>query len=47
MFVELMPLLAARTVLITGAKMDDKTIRVNVTPTLAKADNSLALSTSL
>ena len=30
MFVELMPLLAGRTVLITVAKVDDKTIRVNV-----------------
>ena len=30
MFVELMPLLAGRTVLITVAKMDDKTLRVNV-----------------
>ena len=30
MFVELMPLLAGRTVLITVAKVDDKTLRVNV-----------------
>ena len=30
MFVELMPLLAGRTVLITVAKLDDKTLRVNV-----------------
>ena len=29
MFVELMPLLAGRTVLITVAKVDDKTLRVN------------------
>jgi hypothetical protein len=29
-FVELMPLLAGRTVLITVAKVDDKTLRVNV-----------------
>ena len=32
MFVELMPLLAGRTVLITVAKVDDKTLRVNVIP---------------
>ena len=38
MFVELMPLLAGRTVLITVAKVDDKTLRVNVIPALAKAD---------
>ena len=30
-----MPLLACRTVLITVAKVDDKTIRVNVIPTQA------------
>ena len=47
MFVELMPLLASRTVLITVARVDDKTLRVNVIPTLAKADNNPALSTSL
>jgi hypothetical protein len=29
-FIELMPLLAGRTVLITVAKVDDKTLRVNV-----------------
>jgi hypothetical protein len=29
-FVELMPLLAGRTVLITVAKVDDTTLRVNV-----------------
>jgi hypothetical protein len=32
MFVELMPLLTGRTVLITVAKVDDKTLRVNVIP---------------
>ena len=47
MFVELMPILAGRTVLITVAKVDDKTIRVNVIPTLPNADNNPALSTSL
>ncbi|MGA9056105.1 MAG: PRTRC system protein E [Terriglobia bacterium] len=47
MFVELMPLLAGRTVLITVAKVDDKTIRVNVIPALAKADENPALTTAL
>ena len=46
MFVELMPLLASRTVLITVAKVDDKTLRVNVIPH-AKADENPALSTLL
>jgi PRTRC genetic system protein E len=46
-FVELMPLLAGRTVLITVAKADDKTLRVNVIPTQAKADENAALSTPL
>ena len=47
MFVELMPLLAGRTLLITVAKVDDKTIRVNVIPALVKADDNPALSTPL
>ena len=47
MFVELMPLLASRTVLITVAKVDDKTLRVNVIPTQAKADEDPALTTPL
>jgi len=47
MFVELMPLLAGRTVLVTVAKVDDKTLRVNVIPALAKADDNAALSTPL
>jgi len=47
MFVELMPLLAGRTVLITVAKVDDKTIGVNVIPALAKADENPALTTPL
>ena len=47
MFVELMPLLARRTVLITVAKVDDKTLRVNVIPTQAKADANTALTTPL
>jgi PRTRC genetic system protein E len=45
-FTELMPLLAGRTVLITVAKVDDATLRVNVIPH-AKADENPALSTPL
>jgi PRTRC genetic system protein E len=41
-----MPLLASRTVLITVAKVDDKTLRVNVIPH-AKADENSALATPL
>jgi hypothetical protein len=37
-----MPLFAGRTVLIMVAKVDDKTLRVNVIPTLAKADENAA-----
>ena len=41
MFVELMTLLAGRTVLITVAKVDDKTLRVNVIPhTYIRRENS-------
>jgi PRTRC genetic system protein E len=47
MFVELMPLLAGRTVLITVAKVDDKTLRVNVIPTQAKPEENPALTTAL
>ena len=32
-FIELMPLLAGRTVMITVAREDDKTLRVNIIPT--------------
>ena len=46
MFVELTPLLAGRTVLITVAKVDDKRLRVNVIP-YGKADDNPALSTPL
>jgi len=46
LFVELMPLLASRTVLITVAKVDDRTLRVNVIPH-AKADENPALTTPL
>jgi len=45
-FAELMPLLAGRTVLITVAKIDDKTLRVNVIPH-AKPDENPALTTPL
>jgi PRTRC genetic system protein E len=41
-----MPLLAGRTVLITVAKVDDKTLRVNVIPH-GKADENPALTTPL
>ena len=47
MFAELMPLLAGRTVLITVAKVDDRTLRVNVIPAQAKADENPALTTPL
>ena len=42
-----MPLLNCRTVLITVAKVDDGTLRVNVIPTRAKADDNAALTTPL
>jgi hypothetical protein len=45
--IELMPLLGGRTVLITVAEVDDKTLRVNVIPTRAKADQNPALTTPL
>jgi hypothetical protein len=41
MFVELMPLLAGRTVLITVAKVDDNALHVNVIPHV-KADGNPA-----
>ena len=47
MFVELMPLLAGRTVLITVTKVGDRTLRVNVIPTHAKPDENPALTTPL
>ena len=46
MFVELMPLLASRTLLITIAKVDDKILRVNVIPH-GKPDDNPALTTPL
>jgi PRTRC genetic system protein E len=42
-----MPLLASRKVLITVAKADDNTLRVNVIPTQAKAGEYPAVSTPL
>lgn len=47
MFVELMPLLAGRTVLITVAREDEKTLRVCVIPKKAKEDDNPALTTPL
>ena len=48
MFVELMPLLAGRTVMITVAREDDKTLRVNVIPTTKSgATENPALTTPL
>jgi PRTRC genetic system protein E len=47
-FVELMPLLAGRTVMITVAREDDKTLRVNVIPTTKSgATENPALTTPL
>lgn len=47
MFIELMPLLSGRTVLITVANVDDSILRVNVIPTQAKPDENPALNTPL
>ena len=47
MFVELMPMLAGRTVMITVAREDDKTLRVNVIPKKVKDDENPALTTPL
>ena len=47
MFVELMPLLAGRTVMITVAREDEKTLRVNVIPKKAKEDENPALTRPL
>ena len=47
-FVELMPLLAGRTVMITVARTDDKTLRVNIIPTAKSGENeNPALTTPL
>ena len=47
MFVELMPLLAGRTVMITVARVDDRTWRVNVIPTKTNESENAALTTPL
>ena len=47
MFVELMPLLAGRTVMITVARVDDRTLRVNVIPTKTSENENAALTTPL
>ena len=49
MFVELMPVLAGRTVMITVAREDERTLRVNVIPATRKLkeDENPALSTPL
>ena len=48
MFVELMPLLAGRTVMITVARENDKTLRVNVIPTTKTGEGeNPALTTPL
>ena len=47
MFVELMPLLASRTVMITVAREDPNTIRVHIIPKKTSADENAALSTPL
>ena len=47
MFVELMPLLAGRTVLITVAREDDRKLRVNVIPKKTRDDENPALTTPL
>jgi len=46
-FVELMPLLAGRTVMITVARVDDRTLRVNVIPTKTNDSENAALTTPL
>jgi len=47
MFVELMPLLASRSVLITAARQDEKTIRLCVIPKQTKPEENPALTTPL
>jgi len=46
-FVELMPLLAGRAVMITVARLDDRTLRVNVIPTKTSESENAALTTPL
>jgi len=47
MFVELMPLLSGRTVMITVARENDKMLRVNVIPKKLREDENPALTTPL
>jgi PRTRC genetic system protein E len=47
MFVELMPLLAGRTVLITVARENEKVVSVNCIPKRMKEDENPALTTAL
>ena len=47
MFVELMPLLGERTVMITVARLNQNSIRVNVIPARKKEDENAALTTPL
>ena len=47
MFVELMPLLAGRTVMITVARVNDRTLRCNVIPTKTNENENAALMTPL
>jgi PRTRC genetic system protein E len=46
-FVELMPMLAGRTVMITVAREDDKAVRVCIIPKKGKDDENPALTTPL
>src|SRR5205814_486908 len=43
----LMPLLTGRTMLVTVARVDDKTLRVNIVPAQARVDENPALTTPL
>ncbi len=47
MFVELMPLLGKRTVMITVARLNQNFVRVNVIPSRRKEDENAALATPL
>ena len=47
MFVELMPVLAGRTVMITVARVDERTLRVHVIPTKTSDMDNAALTTPL
>jgi PRTRC genetic system protein E len=46
-FVELMPLLGERTVMVTVARLNQNSIRVNVIPARRKEDENAALTTPL